>query len=140
MTDATRTEQETKASQAEMFRLAEAEHKLSVATLSRETGINLKPYALDNIFARAKMPLWVFVALCRVLPDDLTSLMLDPAGKHVGSNEPSEGDLDALTTEASGLVTEVLEAKSDGRVTHIEQRRIKDRARRVASKARSVAA
>lgn len=126
-----------------MFRLAERDHGLTLTVLAMETGIDRKvlaTYNNSNIFARAKMPLWVFVTLCRVIPDEVTSIMLDTAGKHVGSNEPDDADLDALTAEASGLVTDVLEAKRDGKVTHIERRRIKDRARRVASKAQAVAA
>lgn len=121
-----------------MLRLAERDYDLSIKALSLETGI---PGVTLNSWKRdVMMPLGGFVALCRVIPDDLTSLMLEPADKHIGTNERDENDLDALTAEASGLVTGVLEAKRDGKVTPIERAHIQDKARRVAAKARAVAA
>lgn len=138
-----RTEQETLSAQAELFRLADRDYGLSLNVLSRETGVSLsalKSYNASNIFARAKMPLWVFVRLCRVVPDELTSLCLSDAGKHVGSNEEGEGDLDELAVETAGFVAEKLVAEADGVVTPMERRKLKDRARRVCATARRVAA
>jgi hypothetical protein len=86
------------------------------------------------------MPLPVFVKLCRVIPDDCTSVILADAGKHIGSNEGTDGDFDALGREASHFVAEKLDAEADGVVTHIEKRKLKDRAQRVAAVARKVAA
>ena len=120
------TDRETLARQAEMFRLAERDHGLNLAAIALETHIDkrtLQTYNNSNIFARAKMPLWVFVELCKVIPDDCTSIMLEPASKHVGSNVSDDGDLEA-----------------DGKVTPIEKRKLKDRARRVAARAQAVAA
>ena len=137
------TEQETKSAQVELFRLAASEAGLSIKALAHETGIpesTLASYNRSNPFARSAMPMWVFVALCRVLPDEVTSVMLADAGKHVGSNETSDGDIDELAVEASGLTHEILEAKRDGKVTHIERAKISARGRKVAARARAVAA
>lgn len=143
MADGRGTEQETLAAQSEMFRLAERDHGLTITALATETGINkstLATYNHSNIFQRAKMPLPVFVALCRVIPDDCTSIVLAGIGKHVGTNEGGDGCLDALGREAAGYVAEKLDAEADGVVTPIERRRLRDRARRVAARAQAVAA
>jgi hypothetical protein len=126
-----------------MFRLADHRWGLSIAVLSSETGISaetLKSYCRSNIFARAKMPLTAFVKLLRIIPDDCTSIVVGVANKHIGSTEGDDGDLDALGREASHFVSEKLDAEADGVVTHIEKRKLKDRAQRVAAVARKVAA
>lgn len=113
MTDAHGTEQETKAAQKEMFRLAERDYGLSLGVIESEAGLRegaLKPYNHSNIFARAKMPLWIFVRLCRVLPDDLTSLCVEGAGKRIASNKGAD-DLDALATEAGDFAHEYSRAR-----------------------------
>lgn len=80
-----------------MLRLAERDYDLSIRTLNAETGI---PIPTLNSWKRdVMMPLGGFVALCRVIPDDLTSLMLEPADKHVGSNEAPDGDAHALARD-----------------------------------------
>ena len=137
------TDRETLAAQAEMFRLAERDHGLTLAVLAMETGIpkrTLATYCNSNPFARAKLPLPVFVALCGVIPDACTSVVFASAGKFIGTAEPSDGDVDALGREAAGYVAEKLEAEADGIVTHIERRKLADRARRIAPIARRVAA
>lgn len=80
-----------------MLRLAERDYDLSVKTLNAETGI---PIPTLNSWKRdTMMPLGGFVALCRVIPDDLTSLLLEPAEKHVGTNETPDGDAHALARD-----------------------------------------
>lgn len=126
MTDTRGTEQETKAAQAEMFRLAERDYGLSIATLAKETGLSegaLKSYNHSNIFARAKMPLWVFVQLCKVIPDDVTSVLVEGAGKAIVSLD-NGGDLDALATEAGDYAHEYSKARhpaSPGGVSIVPQ-------------------
>jgi len=136
------TDGETLAAQAEMFRLAEHDHGLTMATLARETGVSLdtlKSYNRSNIFARAKMPLPVFVKLLRVIPDDCTSIITGIAGKLVTSVEPDDGDLDALGREAAGFIHEKLDAEADGRVDHIEKARLRRRSQKIAAVAQRVA-
>ena len=142
MPDHTRTEQETLAAQAEMFRLADSEHGLSMSVLARETGVSLetlKSYNRSNIFARAKMPLPVFVKLLRVIPDDCTSVITSIANKVITSSESDDGDFDALGREAAGFVSEMLDAEADGKIDHIETARLKRRAARMAPLTQKVA-
>jgi hypothetical protein len=113
MTDARGTEQETKAAQAELFRFAERDYGLTLATIEKEAKLGkgtLKPYNHSNIFARAKMPLWVFVRLCTVLPDELTIPCVEGAGKRITSIAGAD-DLDALATEAGDFAHEYGKAR-----------------------------
>jgi hypothetical protein len=113
MTDTRGTEQETKARQGELFRLAERDYGLTLDALATETGIGLsalKTYNHSNIFARAKMPLWVFIRLCAVIPDDVSSVMLEPVGKRVASMDGGD-DLDALAVEAGDYAHEYGKAR-----------------------------
>lgn len=126
------------AAQEAMLRLAERDYQLTSKRIEAETGIpavTLRSYKRDTM-----MPLSAFVKLCRVIPDDLTSLVMEHAGKHVGTNEPGDGDIDALGREAAGFVAEKLDAEADGVVTPMERGKLKDRARRMASAALAVAA
>lgn len=136
------TEQETKARQGELFRLAERDYGLTVSALATETRIpekTLASYNHSNIFARAKMPLWVFVRLCAVIPNDVTSVMLEPVGKRVASLEGAD-DLDSLATEAGDFAHEYSRARhpaSPGGTTivHSEAATLHDIRRRMTARA-----
>lgn len=127
--------------QREIFRLAEAEHGLSVAVLARTRKIPVS--TLKGWREGAAMPAWALGELG--LPDDLVSLVLQPYAKHVGSDENEEGgDLDALGLEALGLAGEVATARSPQSpggtsIVPIEKALIRNRARRVCPKARAAA-
>jgi len=61
------------------------------------------------------------------------------AGKHIGTDEPDDGTLDALGREGAHFLAEKADAEADGQVTHIERDKLKHRARRIASVARAAA-
>ncbi len=124
--------------QAAMFRLAARDYGLSRTRLSLETGIaesTLKSWANGTA-----MPVCGFAKLARIIPDALTSLLVEPAGKHIGTNEGGDGDLDALGRECAGLVSEKLDREADGVLCHIDRAALRGRARRVGAAARAVAA
>jgi hypothetical protein len=124
------------AAQERMLRLAERDYGLTIAVLEAETGVpsvTLRTYKRDTM-----MPLATFVKLCAVIPDNLTSLVLEPAGKAVCSPESVDGDIDELAHETSALTFEILDAKRDGRIDHVERERIKDRARKVEAVSRRI--
>lgn len=128
--------------QAEMFRLAEQEHGLSVPMLARTRGIpktTLEGWASGTV----QMPAWAIGALN--LPDDLASLILHPFRKHIGTDEEGEDDLDALADDAIGYAHEHLTARSPSspggvRIVHSEEALLRARARRMCPKARRIAA
>jgi hypothetical protein len=129
--------------QERVLRLAERDYDLTLTVLSAETGIP-KP-TLSSWMKDTAMPAYGLVLLCRVIPDDLTSLMFEPVGKHIGTNEGKDGDLDALAREAAGFNVEYLDAhhpdsEAGSRLSPRERARLKDKARRVASTAQSAAA
>jgi len=135
MADISQLARNSVALQAEMFRLAEHEHGLSLAVLARTRPI---PYStLKGWKDGAAMPAWALGELR--LPDDVASIVLTPFSKHVGTDEPGTGGLEDLACEAAAFTSEYVEAKADGIVTPIENARLKNRARRLTPKARAVA-
>lgn len=137
MADVCRNGRNSIALQREMFRLAEHEHGLSLAVLARTRGLSLS--TLKGWREGAAMPAWALGELA--LPDDLTSLVLSPWAKHVGSDEDGEiGDLDDLECEASGIVHEIAKAKRDRIVTPQERAKIAGMTRHMLPIARKVAA
>jgi hypothetical protein len=136
MADLSRNARNSVALQREVFRLAEHEHGLSIAVLARTRDI--APSTIKGWRDGSAMPLWAIGDLR--LPDDLSSMLLDPWGKHVGTNETDDGDIDELEVEASGIVHEIAKAKRDKIVTPQERARIASMARRLVPAARAVAA
>lgn len=128
--------------QERMLRLAERDYDLTLSVLSAETEIpkeTLATYKRDTA-----MPAWTLVLLSRVIPDELTSLMFEPIGKHVGTDETGEGYLDALARESAGYNVEYLDSRAPGSengpaLSPREEARLKDRARRIAATARRAA-
>jgi hypothetical protein len=124
--------------QADLFRLAARDHGLTIKRLSLLADIpatTMQTWASGTV-----MPAWAMVELARFIPDDLMSLMLEPAGRFVGTLETVDHDLDALGCEAAGFVAEYVAAKADGKVTPIERARLGDKARGMAAAARKVVA
>ena len=125
--------------QADVLRLADRDHGLSIKRLAMLTEIPAT--TLVTWKNGTAMPAWAMVELARFIPDDLMSLMTEPAGKFVGTlTDDGGGCLDSLGREAAGYTAELLDAKSDGIVTPMERAKLGERARRVASVARAVAA
>lgn len=125
------------ARQERMLRLAERDYGLTPAVIKAELGI--EPGTLRTWKRDTMMPLAAFVRLCRIIPDELTSLVVEPAGKHIGSDEPADGCLETLDCEASGIVHEIAKAKRDKVVTPQERATIADMTRRMMPTARMVA-
>ncbi len=128
-----------------MFRLAENEHGLSIAVLSRTRNISIS--TLKGWREGSAMPAWALGELD--LPDDLVTLMLSPFRRAVvtvdGEGEAAAIDYDGLGLEAHGLAGEVAQARSKDSpggtaIVHTEAELIKARARRLAGKTRRVAA
>lgn len=141
MRDDNTLQQNVVAAQKRMFRLAERDYGLTRKVLHLETGIGMSTLAsYVKKDATATMSIVAFVKLCRVIPDELTSLCLEPAARFVGTDIEGDGDLDALEVEASGVVHEIAKAKRDKVVTTQERGLIRDCTRRMMPSARAVAA
>lgn len=127
--------------QRRIFRLCERDYGYTLKSISLDSGINydtLRSYARRE--DTAMMPITALLKLCDVVPDHLLSHLMDPVGRHIASNEATDGDLDELGREAAGFTNEYVNAKSDGKITPIEQQRLKSRAERVAAAAGRAAA
>lgn len=125
--------------QRELFRLAERECGLSIPILAKRSPIPLG--TLKGWRDGAAMPAWAVGALGTAgVPDHLLSLLLAPFGRHVGTDEAGDGDLDALGREAAHYVGDKLDAEADGKVTHIERAKLRQSAAKIAAVARKAAA
>lgn len=137
-----RTNQDIVADQERMLRLAERDYGLTLKVLELETGI---PIVTLRTYKRGTMmPLSNFVALARVIPDELTSLCFAGTGKVIATPEPGEGDLDELAEEAAEYVVEYTKARSPrspggAQVIPMERENLKDHSRRIADIARRAA-
>jgi len=141
MADLDQAARNSVALQREMFRLAEHEHGLSVAVIARTR--NLSPSTVKGWRDGAAMPAWAIGALR--LPDDLTSLVLSPYAKHVGTDEEGDADPDDLARASLGLAGEVAAARDPNgpggsTIVPMERERIRNAARQVCAKARAIAA
>ena len=131
--------------QADMFRLAKRDYELSPKRLAALSGIPETTVASwANPRVPAAMPVHGLVRLLPYLPDDLTSLLTDPAGKHIGTNDPADSCLYDLSEDAAEYQREMARAthpKSPGGVHVVPSERgtLKDISRRMAPKARAVA-
>lgn len=141
MRDREGTKQDVLSNQERMLRLAKRDYGITAKVIAAETGIPLptvESWRRSN--APVAMALADFVLVCRVIPDELTSLVLEPSAKHVGTDENGEGDFDVLHRETAHFGAEKLEAEADGVITHIEKAGLQHRARRIAAVARKAAA
>lgn len=125
--------------QRELFRLAAKEQGLTIEVIAQRSPLNVS--TMKGWRDGAAMPAWAIGALGAAgIADHLLSLITAPYGRHVGTDETGDGDLDALGREAAHFNAEKLDAEADGVVTHIERGKLKHRARRIASVARKAAA
>lgn len=123
-----------------MLRLAERDYGLTAKRLAAETGIPLSTVqSWKRALAPAQMALGDFVAVCRVIPDHLTSLCLEPAGKQIVDDGEGDGLFADLLREASGYTAEHIERLADGTHCHQDKRALRERAQRMGNLAVKVA-
>jgi len=121
--------------QEHMFRLAERDYGLTIAMLSAETGISKNTMLMWK--KDTAMPAYALVMLSAIIPDELTSLMYEPVGKHIGSDgADDDGDIDALARDCSRYTAEYLSADKPRTPQQIAN--LQDIARRIAGVARRV--
>ncbi len=129
--------------QERMFRLAERDYGLSIRALHLETRIPAN--TLQGWKNGTTMPAWALGALGKAgIPDHLLSLVLNPFGRHVGTNTDGDGALDELARETAGFTCDYLQATDPnspgGRnVIPMEAAKLAERAMRIEARARAVA-
>lgn len=97
------------------------------AALARASGIpesTLKSYA-----GGAAMPLHAALTLNKFLPAEAMQMVTETAGVRFTTIETSETDWDEIASESAGLTFEICEARKDGKIDHVEEARLKRRAR-----------
>lgn len=117
-----------------MLRLAERDFGMTAKRIAAETGIPLSTVqSWKRAVAPAQMALGDFVAVCRVIPDHLTSLCLEPAGKQLVSDGEGDELLEALLVEAAGYTAEHVARAADGRICHHDRAALTEKAKRLGS-------
>lgn len=97
--------------QANVFRLAERDHGLSISRIHTLSGIPIS--TLKGWRGGAAMPAWALGALGDAgVPDDLLSMILAPYSRHVGTDEPGEGDLDTAGLDAGEAAHAIARSRS----------------------------
>jgi len=131
--------------QMHMFDLAYRRHGFSRKILNLETDIPLT--TIKSYEEGTSMPVSALVKIARVkgFPNELLSLLLEPADKILADAEPDETDLDNLALAAVDVLQKYVAARhpeSPGsiRIVHNEAEDIKLSARGLESRAKKVAA
>jgi hypothetical protein len=139
MRDRSQSEQLFVSRQIDVFRIANRDHDLSIKRLALLASI---PKTTLGTWARgeAAMPAWALFELAEHIPDDITSILCEGSKKYIGSTDRGDSDLTALAREAAGFTSDLLDAEADGRLSPQEKGKLKERARRVASRALAVVA
>lgn len=116
--------------QADLFRLADARHGLSRATLATLTGI--APSTLKGWANGAAMPAWALGALGEAgVPDELLTMVLAPFRRNVGTDEGERNALRELAVESAGFASKYLHANEDGKITPTEEAELLEAADRL---------
>ncbi|MFZ5666933.1 MAG: helix-turn-helix domain-containing protein [Pseudomonadota bacterium] len=132
MADRDGTKHDVLAQQEAMLRLAERDYGLTAKRIAAETGIPLSTVqSWKRSLTPAQMALGDFVAVCRVIPDHLASLCLEPAGKQIVDDGSGDGLLQELLVETSGYAADHIERMADGTICHKDKAALAERARRI---------
>ena len=116
------------------FFTASAARGYSLAVLSVETGIpvsTLSSYIDKPSRKGAIMPLSVFNCLARKVPADIASLLVEDSEHRLCPLDGVESNWASLASDAASLVSDICSAQADGRVDHVEERRLIEHSRRV---------
>lgn len=108
MPHCTRTKEDVAGRVADMFRIAQRDYDLDLKRLELLSGLDYS--SLKNYRNGAAMPLHAYVQLAKYIPDELLTLCINGAGKHVGTDEPDEGGPHELARDSGEYNVEYLNA------------------------------
>jgi DNA-binding transcriptional regulator YiaG len=130
--------------QMHMFDIAYRKHGFSRKILASHMEVSVS--TVRSWEEGASMPVHAFVKLARVpkFPNELLSLMLEPADRVVADAEEDESDLDDLALSALDVLVQYVAARhpdspSGIKIDHTERGAIKDAAKAIAGRAKKVA-
>ena len=77
----------------------------------------------------ASMGIAALLTLRRHLPAEAINMLTEPGDARLVEIETSDTNWDEIASESAGLTFEICEARKDGKIDHVEQARLKRRAR-----------
>lgn len=105
------------------------------AALSRASGIpesTLKDYASGTA-----MNLATVLHLRRFLPAEAINMLSEPGDARIVDTEASDTNWDEIASSAAQLVGDICDARKDGKIDHVEDRHLRQRARALIAEAQS---
>lgn len=130
--------------QMHMFDLAYRKHGFTRKILASHMEVSIS--TVRSWEEGASMPVHGFVKLARVpkFPNELLSLMVEPAGRVIADAEEDESDIDDLALSALEVLAKYVSARhpdspSGIKIDHTERSDIKDAAKAIAGRAKKVA-
>lgn len=69
------------------------------------------------------------MALRRFLPPEAINMITEPGGAHVIDTQADASCWDDVAADAAGVLSDIMEAKRDGIVDHVEDKRLRQRTR-----------
>lgn len=128
------TKHDVLSQQEAMLRLAERDFGLTAKRIAAETGIPLSTVqSWKRATAPAQMSLGDFVAICRIVPDHLTSLCLEPADKQIVATDEPDEVLNELLEATADYTSDHVHRASDGVLCHIDKSALREKAQKVGS-------
>jgi len=111
MADLSLPARDSVAAQQELFRRAASEEGLTIAVLAKRGPVSAS--TMKGWRDGAAMPAWAVGALGEAgIPDHLLSLITEPFGRFIVTDESEDGDLDTAATAATEFAAEVQKSRS----------------------------
>ncbi|TZG24889.1 hypothetical protein [Sphingomonas montanisoli] len=108
-------------------------NKISNRALAKATGIGAT--TLAELANGSAMTVAQMLALRSVLPPEAINMLLEAGDARLVDAETAETNWDDLAANAAGLVSDVCEARRDGKIDHVEKGRLRKRTRELIAKA-----
>ncbi len=130
---------ETAHRQQQMFSMFVGPHlHVTRAALAAASGVPAS--TLRDLAGGSAITVAQLMALRRFLPPEAINMITEPGGAHVIDTQADMASWDEVAADAASLLSEVMEAKRDGVVDHVEDSRLRQRTRAFIAKNQHMAA
>lgn len=110
--------------------------KITRVALSRLTGFPAS--TLQGWAGGVTMPHYAVLILSLHLPAHAINLLFEPVGKRLIEAETVAANWNGLAAATAALAADICDAQRDGKITHIEDARLRNRSRTVIAEAQAL--